>query len=100
MTHISATTWISGISNYPCTLKPAAQLLIHTFFCMIIPVTWFSLTHFPAKVGCLLSMGPQTYILVINKNLNLKNNFKDVFFTLSASHCLLPETSSSQVDCI
>ena len=33
-------------------------------------------------------MGPQTYILVINKNLNLKNNFKDVLFTLSASHCL------------
>ena len=98
MTHISATTWISGISNYPCTLKPAA--LNSYFFCMIIPVTWFSLTHFPAKVGCLLYTGPQTYVLVINKNLNLKNNFKGVFFTLSASHCLLPGTSSSQVDCI
>ena len=24
-------------------------------------------------------MGPQTYLLVINKHLNLKNNFKDVF---------------------
>ena len=23
MTHTRATTWISGISNYPCTLKPA-----------------------------------------------------------------------------
>ena len=45
-------------------------------------------------------MGPQTYLLVINKNLNLKNNFKDVFFALSASHCLPPGTSVSQVDCI
>ena len=99
MSRFKATRRISDISNYPCTLKPA--VLNSYFFYLIIPlVTRFSLTHFPAKVGCLIYMGPQTYILVINKNLNLKNNFKDVFFTLSASHCLPPGTSSSQVDCI
>ena len=37
MSRIEATTLISGISNYPCTLKPA--VLNSYFFCMIIPVT-------------------------------------------------------------
>ena len=39
MTHISATTWISGISNYPCTLKPAAlnsYFFLHDNSCNVV----------------------------------------------------------------